>query len=214
MKKYTIGRGNEKTQPNKSENPKKSSKSSKSLKKEIKEKRKKYIQREQQIVQKVMRENEGNPTMGFKNYTELTKYMKSNHDAHERDGFYTNTILGKEYLLAPAEGQNRPTILVDGKVVYHPKSRASIHRHFLEESARRDAMKDVFSKKSHDLTGTSMEIPHATNSIIEFAAKNNINVPKIYLTGKDVSTKSITVQPDPGSRRGGKKNKKNKTRRK
>jgi len=207
MKKYTIGRGKEKTQPNKSENPKKSSKS-------LKKERKKYIQREQQIVQKVMRENEGNPTMGFKNYAKLIKYMKSNRDAHKRDGFYTNTILGKEYLLAPAEGQNRPTILVDGKVVYHPEDRASIHRHFLEESARRDAMKDVFSKKSHDLTGTSMELPHATDSIIEFAAKNNINVPNIYLTGKDVSTKSITVQPDPGSRLGGKKNKKNKTRRK
>lgn len=207
MKKYTIGRGNEKTQHNKSKKRKKSSK-------EAKKERKKAIQKSREIVQRVMRENKGDSTMGFNNYAELIKYMKSNGDAHNHDGFYENTIPGKPWLLAPAEGQNRPTILVDGKVVYHPNSRASIHRHFLEESARSDAMKDVFSKKSHDLTGTSMELPHVINSISEFGANDNINVSNIYLSGKDVSTKSITVKPDPGSRRGGKKNKKNKTIRK
>jgi hypothetical protein len=206
MKKYTIGRGPTNSH-NKSKKPKKSPK-------EAKKERKKYIQREQQIVQKVMRENEGNPTMGFKNYAELIKYMQSNHVAHERDGFYTNTVRNKDYQLAPAEGQNRPTILVDGKVVYHPKSRASIHRHFLEEGDRRDAMKDVISKKTQSLTGTPMQLPHVLDSISKFGANDNVNIKRTHFSPTKIPIKYVSAIPDPSSRRGGKKNKKNKTRRK
>ena len=90
--------------------------------------------------------------------------MKANKGAHNHHGFYENKIPGKSWLLSPIEQQDRPAFFVDDKLVSDIKAQSSIHKHFLDESDRHDAMKDVISKK------TGKSLPHVLDSISKFGA--------------------------------------------
>ena len=133
-----------------------------------------------------------------KNFIDLIKYMKANEGAHNHHGFYENSI----------EQQDRPTFLVDDESVYDRRAQSSIHKHFLDESDRRDAMKDVISTK------TGKSLPHVLDSISQFGANDNVNIKRTHFPPTEIPIQYVSAIPDQGSRRGGKKNKKNKTRRK
>ena len=201
MKKYTIGRGPKKPH-NTSKKPNKSSKEAKRI-------RKAELGKSRAIVQRVLRNNKGNSTMRFNNnFTDLIKYMKANEGAHNHHGFYENKIPGKSWLLSPIEQQDRPAFFVDDELVSDIKAQSSIHKHFLDESDRHDAIKDVISKK------TGKSLPHVLDSISKFGANPDVNIKRTHFSPTKIPIQFVSATPDMGSRRGGKKNKKNKTRRK
>lgn len=202
MKKYTIGRGKERKQPNNT-----SRKAKKAARKEAKD-----VSR--QVCQKVIRDNNGDSTMRLpKNLPEATKYATANKKAFP-DNFYT--VPDGKYVFKEHGNytQNRPIFTINGKVVEDIESRKSIHEELIKEYDRSKAIEEGLSENFSRITGKSTDIPGVASSVSGFAAPRNIDVDTYYHGKKKVPLRAVAVQFDQGSRGGGKKNKKNKTRRK
>lgn len=202
MKKYTIGRGKEQKQPNNT-----SRKAKKAARNKAKAASKK-------VCQEVICHNNGDSTMRFpENFSNAVKYAKLNEEAYP-DKFYTEQHGKYDFELHPNSKQNRPIFTINGKRVEDIKSRKSIHERFIEEDKRRKATKEGLSENFSRITGKSTGLPEIADRVFQYAAPRDIGVDTYYHGKKEVPTEAIAVKFDLGSRRGGKKNKKNKTRRK